>query len=899
MSEPSQEYFFGPEEWRLEELPFNEARAAILDLARRYLDEQDAALHLLHREGASGREIVERRSDYIDKLIRQLYRMVNCDRGSATPSGCAILAVGGYGRGELNPRSDIDLMFFYRGREHDLIEEISQRMLYLLWDLGLDVGHSVRTDKDCLRVAMDDITVRTALLDGRFLCGDEQLKQVFEKGVIELLLSRSASQFVREKLDEHEARLKKYGSSVFLIEPNIKEGEGGLRDLQTAIWVARVRNGARTFRDLVLRGAMSEKEYDDFQQAFDFLWRIRNELHYISGRKNEQLQFEHQERIAQFLGYEDSRESLAVEKFMQDYYEHATHSEHLSSYLIARNIQRETGGRLFGYLKRRNLENGFFLLRGELNIARAALVEERPELMMQAFELIQLHGVSLSLSLKTLIRENIHRINDKLRRNRDMSEGFLRILRSPKGVPRTLREMHHLRFLNQFIPEFKRIYCKVQHDAYHIYTVDIHSLFAVEELVKLWDGEYAERKPLLTEIANNVEKRELLLLAVLFHDIGKGEGKDHSNRGADMIPTIARRLGLNKEDSQRLEFLVRHHLDMAHISQRRDLHDDKLIIDFAKTMETSENLRMLTLLTFADIKAVGPNVWNEWKGGLLQELYEKTYAVMERGNFYLEERSEKLRNRKRKVRLALEEDFPSKQVRDTLRNLNTRYVLSYRSPAIIEHLRFAFSRGERSVILKHERHPEGGYVNVTISTLDIPGLFSKITGVMAGHGLNILGAQIHTRRNGEVLDILQIEEPEGQLIRAQRWERLEQDLEAVIEGRIRVAELVKKRKQPSFMVHKSKPRHANRVVIDNDISRESNVIDIFAADRVGLLYDITNALKGLGLYIDVAKISTKVDQVADTFYVRDIFGQKVREPAKLEEIHGTLMAVLDQGNGDS
>ncbi len=889
-----QDYFFGPEEWRLQELPFEEARAAILDIARRYLSEQDAQLHDQHRAGASGRDIVQQRCAYVDKLIRQLFRMVCCDSVNGAETGCTVIAVGGYGRGELNPRSDIDLMFFYRGRDRDLVEQISERMLYLLWDLGLDVGHSVRTDRDCIKVAMEDITVRTALLDGRYLCGDEGLYETFDKDVIQLLLSRSASQFIREKLDEHESRLKKYGSSVFLIEPNIKEGEGGLRDLQTAIWIARVRAGARTFRDLVVRGIMSEKEYGEFEQAFDFLWRIRNELHFISSRKNEQLQFEHQERIAHFLGYEGDKEIPAVEKFMQDYYEHATHAEHLASYLIARVTQRDGGGRLFGYLKRRNLDDGFFLLRGELGLNRAALLEEQPELMMKAFELTQQHGVGMSLELKTLIRENLHLVNDKLRRTRAMSEGFLRILRSRKGVPRTLREMHHLRFFNRFIPEFRRIYCKVQHDAYHIYTVDIHSLFAVEEIIKLWDGDYADKKPLLTQIANNIEKRELLLLAVLFHDIGKGEGKDHCNRGADMIPTIARRLGLNKEDSQRLEFLVRRHLDMAHISQRRDLHDDKLIIDFAQTMGTSENLRMLTLLTFADIKAVGPNVWNEWKGGLLQELYEKTFAVLERGNFYLEERSEKLRNRKRKVRLALEEDFPSKQVRDNLRNLNTRYVLSYRSHEIIEHLRFAFSRGERSVILRNEAHPEWGYDNVTISTLDIPGLFSKIAGVMASNGLNILGAQIHTRRNGEVLDILQIEEPGGEPIKASRWEKVLQDLESVVEGRVRVSELVKKRKQPSFMIQKSRPRHANRVVIDNDISRESNVIDIFATDRVGLLYEVTNALKELGLYIDVAKISTKVDQVADTFYVRDIFGQKIKEKGKLEEIRSTLLKVLDQ-----
>jgi len=709
------------------------------------------------------------------------------------------------------------------------------------------------------------------------------------------VLSKNTQAFIREKMAENERRLQKYGSSVYLLEPNIKEGEGGLRDLHTAIWVARVKFKARTLRDLVIKAVLTEREADQFEEALDYLWRIRNELHYLSGRKNEQIQFDHQEKIAQFLGYRDNRTAPAVEQFMQDYYSHATRVEHLASTLITKATQQdEPTFKILGYLTRRTVDEGFYVLRGELRATQADIFETDPAKMMTAFLLAQRHGVRLGVPLKGLIRENLHRINDRIRRQKTMADGFLEILRSPLRVIETLRDMHHLQFLNHFIPEFDNIYCKVQHDAYHIYTVDIHTLFAVEEIVKLWRGDYLETKPLLTKVANDIEKRELMLLAVLFHDIGKGGGKDHCNKGADLVPTIARRLGLGKEDSQRLEFLVRNHLQMAHISQRRDLHDDKLIVQFAKTMGMSENLKMLYLLTFADIKAVGPDVWSEWKGFLLQELYEKSYEVLERGDFRLEKRSEKVRNRKRKVVGILEDEFGERAVKEVLKSMSTRYLLSHRSAELSEHIRVLLSRGERTLAMKVAHEYDLEYSQVTISTLDIPGLFSKITGVMAANGINILGAQIYTQGNGVALDILQVRSPSGELITdPEKWQRVEEDLVSVIEGRARVDDLVRKRHRPGLFAARPRPRFPNRVEFDNEVSDEYTVVDIYAHDKVGLLYQITKTLKELGLYIGVSKISTKVDQAADTFYVQDIFGQKITNPEKLDEVKRRLVESLD------
>lgn len=885
--------FFSTEFMLAGDHPFEKRRSALLEAARGHLEHYRAACQERHMRGASGREVVQCVTAMIDVLVQNLYRCAAAEYPTQGKLCSAVIALGGYGRGELNPRSDVDVMFYCSELNKDLAERIAARVLYLLWDLNLDVGYSVRTSSDCLQLAQRDITIRTALLDARFLVGDAELFREFTQLVQKPTLSRNTQAFLKAKFDEHLSRLTKYGSSVFMLEPNIKESEGGLRDLHTAIWMARVKFKAANLRDLLIKGVITEEELVQIDTVFDYLWRIRNELHYQSKRKTDQIQFDQQEGIAAFLGYVDNKQAKAVEQFMQDYYAQATLTEHLSSGLIAKSYKpRSLAQDLFGVLGQRKLNNDFFSYRGELKAYRKTLFTERPEAMMEAFLLAQKNSLKLSVDLKGLLRENLELVNDGFRRSREVSAMFLTILRGPKGIAQSLRDMHHLTFLNRYIPEFSRIYCKVQHDVYHVYTIDIHSIFAVEEIERLWLGEYREKKPLLTSVAENIAKPELMVLAVLFHDIGKGEGQDHSNKGAEMIPKIARRLYLTKEDSQRLAFLVRHHLDMAHISQRRDLNDIRLIQDFANTMGMSENLNMLFLLTFADLRAVGPDVWSEWKGHLLQDLYEKTFEIFERGNFISEVRSERVKIRKRKVLEILQAEFGEKAVKDRLRTMSLRYLLTHRSHDIVEHLKLELSLGKETVALSIVHDAEKEFTKVIISTLDVAGLFCMITGVMAANSINILGAQIYTRSNGHALDILHVNKPVGGIIDDPRkWEKVQADLTAVLEGRVQVAKLVKKRQKTGLPGQKL-PRFPDRVVFDSDVSREHTVIDIFTHDQIGLLYRITRTLKDLGLYIHVAMISTKVDQVADTFYVKDIFGQKISDPAKHDVIRKALLECM-------
>ncbi len=877
---------------------FVEKRPLYLSASKHFLAFYREKIKNYHRAGASGDWVVKAITAMTDALVAKLFHCSTGHRGSTGKGreNIALLAIGGYGRGELNPYSDIDLMFLYKGKDPRHVEEVAQKVLYFLWDMRLDVGYSVRTLKDCVEMAGTDMTVKTALVDGRYLAGNRALFNDFQDMLLTQILAKGSDGFINEKLAEMNTRHEKYGSSVYTLEPNIKEGEGALRDLHTALWVAKIKYKITAPRELIIKGILTEEELALFYGALTYLWRIRNEMHYRAGRKNDQLTFDVQTALAEFLGYKDKGKVLAVEEFMRDYYLHATRVEHFTSTLITKcTLREERASKVLGYFIRRHIGEGLYIVKGELMVPDESVVENDPFRMMKIFEYAQKHGVSLHVRVKALIRRNLHQINDRFRRNRGVNASFFNILRREKKLGETLQLMHHLEFLNRFIPEFERIFCKVQHDVYHIYTVDIHSLFAVDEIARLWRGEHAKDLPLLTQLANEVDKRELLVLAVLLHDMGKGEGGGHAEIGASMVRTISRRMWLSKEDSERLEFLVRNHLLLAHIAQRRDLHDEKMIIQFSRQMGKSENLKMLYLLTYADIKAVGPDVWTEWKAQLLQELYEKSFEVLERGDFRFEARSERVKKVKRKVVEILGDEYPVEQVKEELKGMTIRHLLTNAPTVLAEHVRIMLSLGGNTMVTKVDHETERGYSNFLICTLDVTGLFSKITGVMAANGMNILGAQIHTSTNGKVLDVLQINSPQGFVITVENcWKMVGDDLRQVLVGKVRVSALVEKRRRPTLLAEKPRPRFPTTVEIDNEVSTDYTVIDIYTHDKVGLLYQITSTLTKLGLYIGVSKISTKVDQVADVFYVRDIFGHKITSEKKLKEIRERLVKAIEE-----
>jgi len=878
---------------------FEEKRPLYLSGSKTFLRIYREEIRNLHNAGASGTEVTQLNADMMDEVINKLFHSIldDIDSSGELMEHITLVAVGGYGRGELNPFSDIDIMFLHDGTiPVAKVEDIAQKLLYFLWDMRLDVGYSVRQISDCVEMAASDGTVKTALMDARYLNGSRPMFNNLHKVIFTQILPRSSDKFIKEKVVEMKARREKYGSTVYLLEPNLKEGEGGLRDLQTALWVARVKFKFSDTKELIVKGIMTEEELASYHAALDYLWRIRNELHYFSGRKNEQLTFEAQVHLAEFFGYKDHDRVLAVEDFMRDYYRHAIRVEHLVSSIVSRCVWRDEGAlKILGYFIRRQVGEGCFVLKGELVIPDEGVIKANPVILMKIFELAQKHGVKPSIPVMGLVRRSLPLVNDKFRRNREVNQSFMNILRAPKDVATTLRLMHHLEFLNHYIPEMEHIYCKVQHDIYHIYTVDIHTLFAVEQTEKMLNGTLKEELNFPCEIAAQISKPELMILAVMLHDVGKGCGGGHAEKGAAMVPTIARRMGLSKEDSERLEFLVLHHLLFAHISQRRDLNDEKMIIQFARQMETSENLKMLYLLTVADVRAVGSEVWSTWKSLLFQELYEKAFSVLERGDFHLEASSQRVKSVIKRVAELLVNDFSMAAIQAELKAMPMRLLLTNNLPQIADNARLLLQQEATDVIMQVLHQPESGYSEFTICAPDMPGLFSRITGVMAANGVNILGAQINTSRNGKVLDILQVNSPTGLLITDEtRWAKVQDDMRRVIHGEVDVAVLVEKRQRPSLLTSRPTPKFPTMVEFDNEVSEGYTVIDIYTHDKIGLLYLITSTLTQLGLYIGVSKISTKVDQVADVFYVRDIFGHKVTAEDKLEEIKNRLLNAITE-----
>ncbi|OGP10517.1 MAG: [protein-PII] uridylyltransferase [Deltaproteobacteria bacterium RIFCSPLOWO2_12_FULL_43_16] len=871
----------------------------ILSRVKEYLKSGVETLRERHRQGASGFEIVQGYTVLIDTFLKTLFERIEAEVKSqrvkeSESQRTAIVALGGYGRGELNIKSDIDLMLLYSNKLTPYIEKLTQRMLYILWDTGLDVGFSTRSVKECIKLAKYDLKTKTAILDAMFIAGEKTVFDEFkERAQKDVFREKETEKFIEEKMEESKTRHAKYGGSVYILEPNVKEGEGGLRDIHTALWIAKVKHGIDSIDMLAEKGFLLHDAAERLKASIDFLWRVRNELHFESKKKTDQLTFDHQERMARLFGFENTKESLAVEKFMQEYYRHASNLSYFSSLVINRCIHGAASS-MPHYCKVENeVDGNFKICDGALTLSNHKAFEDSPENIMTAFE----HCARLNIEMDNFTRERIIknriRVDDNFIKSRDVGRSFLNILKSGRPFE-TLQEMNRLRFLERYMPEFGDITCKVQHDMYHVYTVDTHSLFAVRELERLRSAEYKKDFFLLATLLEEVKKPEILALAVLLHDIGKSFGKGHAEKGAELVPKICGRLGMSEEDVAAVKFLVKYHLILADTAQYRDLHDERLIIDFAKTVGDIERLNLLYLLTFADVRAVGPEVWSHWKGALFQELYFKTLTVIERGTYEIEEAREKIPKIMQETVQSLGGEIAAEIVEDYFQLLPQRYFLANGAEAIIEHIKIVRQLGDKPHIMRVKQNLERQYSEVTICTVDVHGLFSKITGVMAANNINILGAQINTLKNGVVLDVLYVNSSTGEIISDERkWANVEKDLTDVLTEKILVERLVSRR-GPSILDKKAKPRVHTRVDVDNEVSDAFTVIDIHTQDRIGLLYTITSTLSKLGLYIHIAKIATKGDAAADIFYVKDIFGQKIYYKERLKEIRKTIFEALGE-----
>ncbi len=891
------------------ELPAANGSGADLGaVARAYLAELREGLYTQHKAGAGGLAIVRAYTTAIDRLITFLFESATAEyteRYVLLDHRCTVAAQGGYGRYELNPSSDIDLLVLFPWKVNAYVETVAERILYTLWDVGLVVGHASRNIGDCTRLAQKDLKVKTALLDARYLAGDQPLYREFDRAMESDVLKKNAARFYREKLTESRERHAKYGDTVYLLEPELKEGAGGLRDIHTAMWLAKVKYKVKGMRELVHKGVISERERTEMEASQDFLFRVRNSLHFQTGNHQDLLSFDFQDKVAPELGFGDEPTQRPVERFMKTYYTHATTIRRFSDAIIERCTERPPPYRLIGRVTGREIREGVWIMNRTLSVDGPDVIRRSPTTLVTVFRDAQRHGVTITQGTQRLIREHLHLIGEAERRDRAFVRPFLDVLAWNHQVWETLREMHKVGLLCQLFPEFARIECLVQRDPNHIYTVDEHSLRGIGELERLRRGEHKHLAPLLTEVMRELDRHEILFLALLFHDIGKGHGEGHSARGADMIPAIAERLPLNEDEVAQWEFLVRQHLLMSHLAQHRDTHDPRLVAEFAGTVGSAENLKMLYVMTFADMRAVGPKVWNNWRDMLLGELYMRTLTRFEQGQGA--EDAEHGRAERIRQRLTdLMEPERRAAFRSFIAGMPERYLTSTpeaQIPAhfeLMNHLREEWSVRPAAehpyLFVNTVRHvPESEYSELTICTPDRPGLFSMIAGVLTAQGMNIVAARITTSRGGVALDTFRIghEDAIERVLEPERWERVQQMLAKVLRGQVDIAALVAASGRPSIL----EPRkHAasgpTDVIVDNTISEDYTVIDVITRDRVGVLFAITHGLHRLGVVIHLAKITTQAHQVLDVFYVTDAEGHKILTEDRLTDLRDTVSAEI-------
>ena len=864
----------------------------------------------LHRrllEGATGVEVVESFTDLIDSVLIERYRTVTREEGQKDVSAlshCCLVAVGGYGRRELAPYSDIDVMVLYQSGGSKVVSNLSQHVFHHLWDLGFQVGHSVRSIPDCLTVADEDLAVRTSLMEARFLGGDPSVFQDFRTKFGRRFLGKRATLFVQQKLEERHRDYAKFGETVFLLEPNVKKSKGGLRDLHLLLWVGMAKHQAMTLQELSNRGLLPHQDYLALLEAREFLWRVRGLMHLQAGRAQDILTFEEQVRLAAQYQFVDQPHILAVEQFMQQYFRHTTGIFDRCMRFVDRTTETSLWSRLGQWWPAPLIEGSFQISKDRLTVPAEKLLSvlDNPELLVRFFQVAQERGLAIETQTLDELHHHLETMPYELFHTPAVSKIFRQILSKPRGLADTLESMHRARLLQKLIPAFARVRGLMQFNQYHKYTVDEHSILAVRQAERLLE----DQGPLGT-IYQEIPQKDLLHLALLLHDLGKGRPEDHSEAGKIIAGKTAGRLGLDDQETHMLEFLVYKHLLMANIAFRRDLHDEKVILNFAREVKTVDVLKKLLVLTAADIAAVGPDVMSKWKETLLLELYRQTLAEIsgDRGAMESLEEREKLAHAIAKT-LETESLVDAERVKtewgestwvmNQLEQFPTRYVLYTAPERIAEHLIAIQHTSPSEPLVKTRFDPD---LNISEYTLiaheeSKPGLFMNVTGVLAALGLEVLDAQIMTRKDGFVVDTFFVSDPDYHgPPPPRRVDRVTQTILDVVKGMEAVEQIVERGRRITFGKQFPMGRKPTEMQIDNEISDHYTVIDVFADDKQGLLFVIAQAIFELGLSVHSARIGTRLDQVVDVFYVTDSAGKKVSDPEVCGGIQDSIRNAVD------
>lgn len=845
---------------------------------------------------------IHSRSFLIDQIVRTIYDVaVRVSAPAALPgrtSAISIAATGGYGRGELAPFSDIDLMFLVPNRRNGAEEHTIEGMLYLLWDAGLKVGHASRTVDDCVRLARGDLTIRTSLLEARWLWGDQTLFNAFENRFFTDVVEGSGRAFVETKLAERNARHERLGDSRYVLEPNIKEGKGGLRDLQTLFWLAKYLYRVKDIAELVEQGVFAAADIRQFRKAQDFLWTVRCHLHYVAGRPEERLTFNVQEEIADRLGYSDRGGIRGVERFMK-YYFHITKTVGDLTRILCAVLEEDQkkpriGFRLPSLTLFRRTPAGFRFDGDRLTIEAPDAFEKDPVKILRLFHTAQRTGHDIHPRALRQVQQSLGLINAALRQDTEANRLFMDMLTAEIDPEPTLKRLNEAGVFGRFIPDFGRVVSQMQYDMYHHFTVDEHSIHAIGILGRIERGELAAQHPTAHKAFGEILSRRALYLAVLLHDVGKARGGDHSEVGAEIAMKLAPRLGLDEWETETVSWLVRHHLLMARTAFKRDVDDPKSVTDFTDVVQSPERLRLLLILTNADIAAVGPTVWNGWKEGLLAELYYRALEDMEMtAGQPPQRRMTRVETAKARLRERLY-DWDEATLEALIARGYPDYWLAFDTDEHIRHflmMREADQAGA-NLMIRADRHPSRDVTRLTVYAPDHAGLFARLAGAIALSSASIVDAKIITLANSMALDVLHVQGIDGQHIAdPERLARLERRIKDAMTSRInpsRELDAARRRALPSrTRVFKVPPR----VLFDNKASVTHTVIEVNGRDRLGFLHDVTAALTGLGLQIASAHISTYGHRVVDVFYVKDAFGLKI-EQQKLDRIAEQLLEAI-------
>ncbi len=885
-------------------LPPNADTAEKLARYKGFLKVETHRLKLLHRSGSSGREICQGRTVMLDALLRHLWETA---KGSLSARAqkefppLALVAIGGYGRGELNPHSDIDFMFLHdgqiaAGKPLPYLSRLIDGVLYPLWDIGLKVGHAVRSINDCVNVANSDMQSKTSLIEARFIVGEETLFAKFQKTLVSKCVVGFEEKYIEARLEDQAARRTKFGNSACMQEPNIKNGCGGLRDFQNLLWMAFFKYRARSLRELERDEFVSEAERRQLEAAYDFLLRARTELHYHVNRPLDVLGKNLQPAVAHNLGYGDRSPSKRIEKFMRDLY-----TQMRNIFLITRTLEQRMALRpaeqsllsIRAWLPRRRREpesvDGFKFINGEIHAASSRVFRDSPRRLMRVFLHAQQRRLALHPDLAQLIRNQLSLVDRDFLNDEQVAETFLTILERRGEVAPILRAMHEVNLLGKYIPEFGRLTCLVQHEFYHQYAADEHTLVCLEQLDRVWeakDDPYKNYAPLF----QSLERPSLLYLALLLHDVGKAEHhsrRKHPEASAALAMLAAKRLRLDSAVTHTLRIIVENHLLMAGISQRRDLDDPAVVRQFARQIGTPEALNLLTLLTFADSQGTSDKLWNGFKDALLWDLYARAMPLLTGGTEFIRAGKAQRESLLQEVRELAPAEISEEELQAQFAALPPRYFQIHTAAEILDGLVLTHRFLSRQVLedgkawsplTAWQDEPNRGYNLVKVCTWDRAGLFSKIAGSFSAVGLNILGAQIFTRTDGVALDTFFVNDAlTGNLATREQHDKFDGLLDRVLTGaEVDLPALIRHHivAHPRYQAYTGE-RISTQIRFDNEASETRTLIEIETEDRLGLLYTISQTLAELALDISAARIVTERGAAIDSFYVRELDGGKV------------------------